>query len=171
MASSHPRLAASRHAPGPRNARTARAARLRSPLLIAFAVILAFESAGGIVIFCARLAYGTTPGEALHVIGGVVLTGLYAAYQWRHWLRVRPVRQRLDYALGILATASLILTQASGWALGITWWQSREGTPEYAPVVSGLHNIGNMLVLTFVAAHVGAVFQRARRIEEDDPGA
>ena len=159
--------AESRRASGQTAASAARARRLRSPLLLATAVVLAFEAVGGIVIFFARLAYGVTPGETLHVIGGIVLTALYAAYQWRHWLRVRPVRPRLDYALGLLATASLILTQASGWALGFSWWQAQGRTADYAPVVSALHNIGSMLVLTFVAAHVGAVLQRARRIGGD----
>jgi len=160
----------SRRASGPMAASAARTRRLRSPLLLATAVVLVFEAAGGIVIFCARLAYGVTPGETLHVILGIVLTALYAAYQWRHWLRVRPVRPRLDYALGLLATASLLLTQTSGWALGFTWWQARGAAADYAPAVSALHNIGSMLVLTFVAAHVGAVLQRARRIDGDDPG-
>lgn len=134
--------------------------RLRSPLLLAFAVVLAFEAAGGIVIFFARLAYGTTPGEMLHVIGGLVLTPLYALYQWRHWRRVRPVRPRLDHALGLLASGSIVLTQASGFALGFAWLEARGAAANYAPVVSAIHNIGSMLVLTFVAAHVGAVLQR-----------
>jgi len=161
------RVTASRHSSRPTSASAARGRRLRSPLLLAFAVVLAFEAAGGIVIFCARLAYGVTPGETLHVIGGIVLTALYAAYQWRHWLRVRPVRMRLDYGLGLLATASLFLTQASGFALAFTWWQARGVAADYAPVVVALHNIGSMLVLTFVAAHVGAVLQRARLIGGD----
>jgi len=123
------------------------------------------------VIFFARLAYGVTPGEALHVIGGIVLTALYAAYQWRHWLRVRAMRPRLDHALGVLASASLLLTQVSGWMLGFTWWQARGAAADYAPLVSGLHNIGSMLVLTFVGAHVGAVLQRARWLDGDGSGA
>ena len=134
--------------------------RLRSPLLLAFAVVLAFEAAGGIVIFCARLAYGAMPGETLHVIGGLVLTPLYALYQWRHWRRIRPVRQRLDHALGLLASGSIVLTQASGFALGFAWLEAGGAAADYEPVVSALHNIGSMLVMTFVAAHVGAVLKR-----------
>ena len=141
--------------------RALRRQRLRSPLLLAFATVLAFEAAGGIVIFWARLAYGATPGEMLHVIGGIVLTPLYAVYQWRHWRRIRPIRLRLDHALGLLASGSIVLTQASGFALGLAWFEARGAAADYAPAISALHNIGSMLVLTFVAAHVGAVLQRA----------
>ena len=143
--------------------RSTRAERLRAPLLLAFAAFLTIEAAGGLVIFCARLAFGTTPGAALHVALGIALTGLYAAYQWGHWFRVAPWRSRLDYLLGLLASASLALTQATGFVLAVAWWNGvrRGAPPEYAPQWSALHNIGSMLVLTFTLSHLGAVLRRA----------
>src|SRR5438876_9384121 len=36
--------------------------------------LLAIEAAGGILIFFARLAFGSLPGLALHVVAGVALT-------------------------------------------------------------------------------------------------
>lgn len=139
--------------------------RLRAPLLWVLAVLLTFEAAGGIVIFIARTAYGVTPGEFLHVAVGVVLMLLYAIYQWRHWYSVRPWLGRLDYGLGLLAASSLVVTQASGLLLGWAWLEgqgSRPPAPIYDSGLSAVHNIGSMLVLTFVGAHVGAVLKRAR---------
>ncbi len=144
-------------------AAAARARRLRAPLLVALAALLAFESAGGLVIFFARLAAGTTPGEALHVVGGLALALVYALYQLGHWRRVAPFRSRLDYALGLLAAGSLVLALASGLALGAAWWNARldgTGLTNYAPSVSALHNVTSMLVLTFVGAHLAAVLRR-----------
>ena len=69
----------------------ARARRLRAPLLLALWVLLALEALGGLVIFVARLVWGATPGEALHVAVGLLLTAVYAVYQWRHWRRAHPV--------------------------------------------------------------------------------
>ncbi len=156
-------------APAPRPARPAvardeRHRRLRSPLLLTLAALLAFETVGGLVIFFARVAVGMLPGEALHVVAGAALTLPYALYQWRHWLRVRPWRGRLDDLLGLLASSSLALTQLSGLVLGFAWWQHRgAGRVPYPPPLSAVHNIASMLVLTFIAAHLGAVLWRDRR--------
>ena len=119
-----------------------RARRLRSPLLIALWVLLALESAGGLLIFFARVAYGRLPDEALHVLAGAALTAVYALYQWRHWRRVRPFRARLDYALGLIAALSL----------------------------SPVHNITSMLTMTFVASHFGLVLARDRRAAQPGRG-
>ena len=146
--------------------RTTRAARLRAPLLVALWVLLAFEAAGGLVIFFSRLAAGSTPGEALHVMAGLALTLVYAAYQWAHWARVAPWRPRLDHALGLIAALALALTQLSGLWLGAVWWNSRLGGTGIAPYpawLSGAHNVMSMFVLTFVLAHLGAVLQRDAR--------
>ena len=144
---------------------TGRARRLRAPLLIALWALLAFEAAGGLVIFFARLAAGTLPGAAAHVFAGVALTFAYAAYQWGHWNRVAPFRSRLDYAIGLIAAIALALTQLTGFALAWPWWLARgTGTPAaYAPLLSGAHNVMSMFVLTFVGAHLGAVLQRDAR--------
>jgi hypothetical protein len=137
--------------------------RLRAPLLLALWALLALEAIGGLVIFVARLAWGTTPGEALHVAGGVALTLLYAGYQWGHWTRVRPIRGRLDYALGLFSAAFMLAANGTGLALGVLWWMHRgRGPTPYPTGLSSAHNIGSMLVLTFVLAHVGAVLTRAR---------
>ena len=145
-----------------------RARRLRAPLLLALWLLLAIEAAGGIVIFVARLATGGTPGEALHVVAGLALAAVYAVYQWRHWLRVRPLRARLDYTVGLLAAASMALTNLTGLVLGAAWWRDRvvghAAAASYAPALSAVHNIGSMLVLTFVGAHLAAVLMRDRRI-------
>ena len=145
-----------------------RAARLRAPLLLALAALLAFEAAGGLVIFAARLATGSTPGESLHVVLGAALAGVYAAYQWSHWTRVRPFRPRLDYSIGLLAGIAMTLTLASGLALAAPWWTARvvarsAGPVAYAPALSALHNIGSMLTLTFAGAHLAAVLMRDAR--------
>lgn len=143
-----------------------RARRLRAPLLVALAVLLAFESLGGLVIFFARLALGRTPGEALHVVAGVALTFVYAVYQWTHWNRTAPFRARLDYALGLIAALAMALTQATGLALGLEWWNARlsgTGVTPYTPLLSAAHNVMTMFVLTFAGAHLGAVLQRDAR--------
>jgi hypothetical protein len=136
-------------------------------LLVALWLLLAFEAAGGLVIFCARLVLGRTPGEALHVGAGVALTAVYAAYQWSHWARVAPFRARLDYTLGLIASLALALTQITGLWLAVSWWRDRIAHPTtagvgYPPSLSALHNIGSVAVLTFVGAHLGAVLMRDR---------
>jgi hypothetical protein len=146
----------------------ARGKRLRAPLIVTLWVLLAFESAGGLVIFVARLATGTSPGETLHVIGGMLLLLVYAIYQWQHWGRVSPLRRRLDYGLGLLAAGSMILVNVTGVMLGFSWWRDRVAVPlagevAYAPLVSAVHNISSMLILTFAAAHLGAVLFRDQR--------
>lgn len=141
-----------------------RAARIRAPLLLLVWGLLAIEAAGGLLIFFARLASGTTPGVALHVGGGLALTVAYALYQWNHWRRVAPFRARLDYAIGLIAAIALSLTQLSGLWLGLEWWRARAGgRAAYTPMLSGAHNVMSMFVLTFVLAHLGAVLQRDAR--------
>lgn len=143
-----------------------RARRLRAPLLVILWTLLAFEAAGGLLIFFARLAAGRTPGETLHVAAGLALTVVYAAYQWGHWFRVAPFRKSLDHALGLIAASSLALTQASGLWLGLEWWRTRSGgtgPAAYTPAVSAIHNVMSMFVLTFVGAHLGAVLWRDAR--------
>ena len=129
-------------------------------------MLLGFEAAGGLVLFGARLALGTSPGESLHVIGGLALTMCYAAYQWRHWNRVRPFRARPDYALGLVAALSMAAVNGTGLALAVFWWRDRwiaHAAAWYPPALSAAHNIGSMLVLAFVGAHLGAVLLRERR--------
>jgi len=142
-----------------------RARRLRSPLLVSLWVLLAFEGAGGLVIFFARLATGATPGETLHVVAGALLAPLYALYQWQHWTRVRPWRSRLDHALGLIAALSMAGALGTGLWLAWPWWQVRvvSGRGEavlYPVAVSATHNIMSLLVLTFVGAHLAAVLSR-----------
>jgi hypothetical protein len=141
-----------------------RAQRLRAPLLLTFAALLAFDAGGGLVLFYARLAYGTLPGERSHVLAGIPLALFYSAYLWQHWRRVRPIRARLDYALGLIAACSLAASLTLGGWLGWLWWQSRGSgaPPRYPEVVSAAHNITSMLVLTFVLAHLLAVLARDR---------
>jgi hypothetical protein len=138
---------------------------MRAPLLVALWGLLAFEAAGGLVIFFARLAAGALPGEEAHVYAGIALTFAYAAYQWGHWHRVAPFRARLDYALGLIAAIALALTQLTGFALAWPWWLARgTATPAvYGSLLSGAHNVMSMFVLTFVGAHLGAVLQRDAR--------
>jgi len=143
----------------------ARARRLRAPLLLALWVLLAFEAVGGLVIFVARLVWGATPGEALHVVAGALLTAIYALYQWRHWRRVRPLRGQVHYGLGIIAASFMAVTNLSGLWLAAFWWQDRVAAPGAAVVrypvpLSAVHNVASMVVLAFVAAHVGAVLFR-----------
>ncbi len=123
------------------------------------------EGVGGLLIFFMRLAAGQTPGEALHVVAGALLTLVYAAYQWGHWRRVSPWRGRLDYALGLIAALSMAGALGTGLWLAWAWWQTRivERSAEavaYTPPVSAAHNIMSMLVLTFVGAHLAAVLLR-----------
>lgn len=146
-----------------------RARRLRAPLLAALWTLLAVEGVGGLVIFAARLAAGATPGETLHVVAGLLLTFVFIAYQWQHWMRVKPYRAQLHYILGVLSTAFMALTLLTGLALSAYWWRDRvashaHGPAAYPPVLSGIHNIGSMLVLTFVGAHLAAVLMRDRTL-------
>jgi hypothetical protein len=143
-----------------------RARRLRAPLLLTLAVLLALEAVGGLVIFFARLTLDRTPGEALHVIAGLALTIVYLVYQIQHWVRVEPFRARLDYALGLIAALSLIATNTLGAGLGWIWYTSRIAglaRVPYPPLMSAAHNITSMLVLTFALAHLAAVLARDRR--------
>ena len=140
-----------------------RARRLRAPILVTLALLLGVETVGGIVIFFARLANGTLPGETLHVVAGVASVVAYLGYQWGHWLRVRSIRAPLDRLLGFLTAGSLIAVLATGLALGWIWWRHRsaglEGDVAYPSLLSAAHNITTMLLLGFVAAHVGAVLR------------
>jgi hypothetical protein len=150
-----------------RSLQAVRARRLRAPLLWTVWGLLAFEAAGGIVIFVARLAAGSTPGETLHVAAGLALTIVYAVYQWKHWLRVR-FQRGLHFLIGLLAAGSMALTNLTGLGLGVAWWRDRivghAAAARYAPALSAVHNIGGMLVLTFVGAHLAAVLMRDRRL-------
>lgn len=125
------------------------------------------------MIFVARLAFGTTPGESLHVIAGIALTAVYAAYQASHWSRVAPFRARLDYGLGLIAAISMALVNLSGLALAAFWWRDRFLRPitevDYPPLLSGIHNILSMLVLTFVGGHLAAVLVRDRHRDPEPP--
>jgi len=146
-----------------------RARRLRAPLLILLWALLAIEAVGGLALFFARVAFGSKPGEALHVGAGLALTLVYAAYQWGHWRRVAPWRSRLDYGLGLLAAVAMALTNLSGLALALDWARrtglmpggAASGPAASSPALVGFHNVASMVVLTFVAAHVGAVLRRA----------
>ena len=144
-----------------------RARRLRAPLLLTLWALLAFEAAGGIVIFVARLAAGSTPGEALHVAAGLALTMVYAVYQWRHWRRV-GIQRGLHFVIGVLAASFMALANLTGLALGAVWWRDRDigqaAAAGYPPALSAVHNIGSMLVLTFAGAHIAAVLMRDRRL-------
>ncbi len=147
----------------------ARSRRMRAPLLVTLWTLLAFEAAGGLTIFVARLAVGSTPGETLHVIGGLLLMLVYAIYQWQHWNRVAPVRRRLDYGIGLLAAGAMIFVNVTGVMLGLAWWRDRVAVPtagavSYTPIVSAAHNIACMLVLTFAGAHLGAVLFRDQKL-------
>jgi len=151
-----------------------RARRLRAPLLLAVWTLFGVAATGGLVIFFARLAAGTTPGIEIHVVSGLALLAAWAAYQWAHWLRIAPWRPRLDYTLGLVAAISMGLALLTGLPLALEWWQAREaGRPaHYVSWLSGAHNVMSMLVLTFVAAHLFTVLERdARRRAENGKGA
>jgi len=138
--------------------------RLRAPLLVALWSLLGIDAAGGLVIFFARLAWGTTPGIALHVWAGLALAAAYTAYQIGHWSRVSPLRARLDYTLGLLSAGTMTAALVTGLLLALPWWRARATgqSAMYPPLLSAVHNIGSMLVLTFVGAHLGAVLWRDR---------
>lgn len=144
----------------------ARALRLRAPLLLALAALLAIEALGGLVILFARVAFGATPGLVVHVVAGLALTLAYAVYQIQHWHRVAPWRSRPDYALGLIAALAMALTNGTGLALGWIWWRAvRAGAePVYPVPLAACHTLGTMLVLTFAAAHLAAVLQRDRGV-------
>ena len=142
-----------------------RTRRLGAPLLLTLWWLLGVEAVGGLLIFFMRLATGQTPGETLHVVAGASLTFVYAIYQWQHWRRVAPWRNRLDYAMGLIAALSMGAALATGYVLAWPWWQVRmaqhgDGPVPYVPALSAAHNIMSMLVLTFVGAHLGAVLLR-----------
>ena len=142
-----------------------RAQRLTAPLLVLLWSLLGIEAVGGLVIFYVRLAIGRTPGESLHVVAGALLTLVYASYQWQHWTRVAPWRNRLDYAMGLIAALSMAAALATGYWLAWPWWDIRvvahgTGAVPYPTAVSAAHNITSMLVLTFVGAHLAAVLLR-----------
>lgn len=144
-----------------------RSRRLRAPLLVLLWWLLGIEAVGGLVIFFMRLAAGTLPGEALHVVAGAGLTLVYVLYQIQHWGRVTPWRARLDYAMGLIAAIAMGFTLATGYALAWPWWsmrivERRHDAVVYSPLVSAAHNIMSMLVLTFVLAHLAAVLLRDR---------
>ena len=131
-------------------------------------VLLGFEAVGGLVIFFMRLAAGETPGELLHICVGAVLLLLYVAYQWTHWSRVNPWRNRLDYVLGLIGATSMSATLLTGYALAWRWWPLRitahsHAVVDYPTIVSAAHNIMSMLVLTFVGAHLAVVLRRGLR--------
>ncbi len=156
--------------PAAGEARARRSRRLRAPLLLTLWVLLAFEAVGGLVIFVARLVAGRTPGEAVHVVAGVALTALYAVYQWRHWVRVRPFRSQLHYALGLIAAVFMALTNLTGLWLAAFWWHERFVTASgaavrYPSALAGVHNVASMVVLSFVGAHLGAVLFRDRTLD------
>jgi hypothetical protein len=131
------------------------------------AALLAVEAVGGMVLFAARLIAGRASGETIHILGGVALVGIYAFYQARHWARVRSLRWRLDHGLGWIAAIFMVLTLGSGLILALDWWESKVAASKggeviYPPSWSAVHNVGSLLVLTFLGAHVCAVLFRDR---------
>ena len=139
--------------------------RLRAPLLLALAALLLLEAAGGLLMLFVRVAWGATPGVALHVAGGLALTLVYAIYQLTHWNRVAPWRSRPDYVLGLIAACSMAAVNLTGLALGWVWWRAVRapggaGPPAYPVALSAVHTLSTMLVLTFAIAHLAAVLQR-----------
>jgi hypothetical protein len=134
---------------------------------LALAVLFVIEAAGGLVLFAARLISGRAPGETLHIVAGALLAGIYAVYQVRHWARVRSLRWRLDHTLGLIAAGFMLVTLGSGLLLAGSWWEAKVGMSGggevvYAPSWSAVHNVGSLLVLTFLGAHVAAVLFRDR---------
>lgn len=97
---------------------------------------------------------------------GVALLAVYALYQWRHWRRVRPLRAQLHHALGLIAALFMALTNLTGLWLAASWWRDRAAplgaAVRYPPLLSAVHNVASMVVLTFVGAHLGAVLFRDR---------
>jgi hypothetical protein len=148
--------------------RQTRSRRLRAPLLLSLGALLAVETLGGLVLFTARLAWSRTPGETLHVITGAILSAVYVIYQWRHWVRVRPFRNRLEHGIGLLAAITMTLALLSGLTLGAWWWRDRVAAPipdavRYPVALSAAHNIASLLALAFVFSHLGTVLRRDRR--------
>lgn len=152
------------HRPRPTRTPT-RAERLRSPLLVTLGVLLVAEAVTGLIIFFARLAAGTAPTLSLHWYAGFAFTLVYGLYQVQHWLRVQPLRARLDHVLGMVATASLVVTQVSGYWVGAEWFARGRpaGYTAFPAALSATHNVMSMLTLTFVGAHLGAVLLRDSR--------
>ena len=76
----------------------------------------------------------------------------------------KPIAPRADYALGLIASLAMALTNGTGLVLGWIWWRAlRSGVePAYPVLLAAFHTLGTMLVLTFVAAHLAAVLQRDR---------
>ena len=117
------------------------------------------------MLLFARVAFGTTPGVALHVLAGLLLTVVYTIYQVTHWSRVAPWRSRPDYVLGLIAAVTLAGTDVTGLVLGWQWWSTRldgTGITHYAVALSAIHTLGTMLVLAFASAHLAAVLARDR---------
>ena len=143
-----------------------RTRRLTAPLVLALGALLLVETIGGLWIFVARvLEPGHLPGLSLHWWAGWALSAVYVVYLVRHVARVAPLRPRLDYALGMLAAATLTLVQVTGSVVGWSWW--RQGQPRdhvFTPWLSGAHDMLSMMTLSFVAAHLGAVLLRDARV-------
>jgi len=139
-----------------------RVIRLRAPLLLALAALLLLEAVGGLAILFVRVAYGATPGVVLHIAGGVALTVVYTIYQIAHWNRVAPWRTRPDYVLGLIAALSMATVNGTGLGLAVFTWRAgvHAAKPVYPVVLSAVHTLSTMLVLTFALAHLAAVLQR-----------
>ena len=117
------------------------------------------------MILFARVAFGVTPGVALHVAAGLALTVVYTIYQVTHWNRVAPWRSRPDYVLGLIAAITLSVTDLTGLGLGWIWWVRRldgTGIVAYPVAMSAVHTLGTMLVLAFASGHLAAVLARDR---------
>lgn len=130
-------------------------------------MLLAVEALGGLILFAARLMAGRAPGETIHIFTGAAFAGIYVVYQARHWSRVRSLRWRLDHGLGLIAAVFMVVTLGSGLILALFWWDAKKVASEigeviYPPTWSAVHNVGSLLVLTFLGAHVCAVLFRDR---------